>query len=235
MNLKLERPLVVIDLESTGLNPRYDRIVEVGALKVMPDGSRETYVQRVNPERPIPSAASAVHRITDEDVADAPAFRDIASQLFSFIRNCDLGGFNILGYDLPMLVAEFNRAGLQLDERQIKVIDAKVIFHKHEPRTLEAALNFYCQREHEDAHAALSDVLATYDVIEAQLGRYDDLPHDVKNLDEYCNPADESAVDRNGRLRWILNKDFPEDVKSIVRDAMRGRFPTPPENDGRID
>jgi DNA polymerase-3 subunit epsilon len=249
--------LAVLDLESTGLNPRYDRIVEVAVVKVHPDGRQEEYLRRVNPERPISSGALEVHGITDADVADAPAFRDIAGELFGFLRGCDLAGFGILTFDLPLLAAEFARVGITLDPRT-RVVDSKNVFHKKEPRTLSAALSFYCGTEHDEAHAALGDAKATYEVLVAQMDRYPDLPADVGALAEYCNPTVPDAVDPDGRLkwaggeiivnfgqktgislrelaenepgylRWILNKDFSPEVKAVVRDALDGKYPEPP-------
>jgi DNA polymerase-3 subunit epsilon len=258
MGLKLDRPLVVLDLESTGLNPRYDRIIEIGAIRLFPDGRQERFEQRVNPERPIPSPAAAVHGITDADVAQAPTFREIAGRLVSFLRNCDLAGFGIADYDLPMLTAEFARVGIVFGDWNMRVVDAKTIFHKREPRTLTAAYRFYCDKELVNAHSAIADVEATLAVIEGQIGRYPDLPAEVDKLDAFCNPPDRDAVDTGGRLRWVddevvidfgqkkglslrelarsepgylqwvLRKDFAEDVKAIVEDALNGKFPVRP-------
>jgi len=258
MRLKLTRPLAVLDLESTGLNPRYDRIVEIAVLKVMPDGTQCEYERRVNPERPIPRDAMAVHGITDADVATAPTFRDIAGEVCNFLRGCDLAGFSIRGFDLTLLAAELARVGAQL-EPGVRVVDAKTVFHKREPRTLSAALRFYCGGDHTDAHSALGDVRATLAVIEGQLAHYPDLPNTVAELDAYCNPAVAGGLDPDGRLkwadgevvinfgqksglslrslcenepgylRWILSKDFNDQVKAVVRDALAGRFPQAPD------
>jgi len=254
---ELQRPLVVLDLESTGLNPRYDRIVEVAALKLHPDGRRERFHRRVNPQRPMPPAAASVHGLTDAVLAKEPPFVSVAGELIGFLRGADLAGFGIAQFDLPLLRAEFARVGVTLAETDLRVVDAKVIYHRKEPRTLAAALRFYCNEEHADAHSAEADVRATLSVIEGQLARYPDLPRSVSELDRYCQPDREGAVDREGRLKWsagevvvnfgqksgvllrelaerepkylqwMLNRDFSPEVKAIVRDALNGKFPEP--------
>ena len=256
MKLQLKRPMVVRDLESTGLNPRYDRIIEVGAVKIHPDGRRESYEQRVNPERPIPAAAVAVHGIRQEDLAGEPTFRDIAGALGRFLRGADLAGFGIRQFDLPLLQSEFARVGIEIDPSTYRIVDAKTIFHKREPRTLEAALHFYCSDAHPEAHSAMGDALATAAVLEGQLERYPDLPQNIEALDALCYPRDPDAVDPDGKLRWsddeviidfgqkrgqslrelamhepsylrwILNKDFSEDVKRVIGLALEGKFLT---------
>ena len=255
MRLQLTAPLVFIDLESTGTNPRFDRIVEVAATKVFPDGHEESFAHLVNPERLIPPESTAIHGIKDADVAGAPAFREIAVELLRFVQGCGLAGYGIVRFDLPLLVTEFGRAGIEYAPDTTKVIDAQLIFFRREPRTLAAALQLYCGREHTDAHGAEADVRATIDVLLGQLVRYPDLPVDVEGLGHYCNPRDEDALVADNKLRWrgndvvicfgqmkgrtlrelakdnpaylkwILNKDFSEEVKSIVRDALNGRLP----------
>jgi len=255
MLVQLERPVVVLDLETTGTNPRFDRVVEIAALKIGPDGRRESLQFRVNPERPIPPEASAVHGITDSDVAQAPRFREIAAQVLRFLEDCDLAGFGIVRFDVPLLGQEFQRAGVEFSTRERRLIDAQRIFHLREPRTLAAALRFYCGKAHEDAHSAAADAEAAWEVLEAQCGRYPDLPRTIVELDRICNPRDPDALDEEGKLRWrddeaivafgqksgmtlrelaakepgylrwMLNKDFSPEVKDIISNAIEGKFP----------
>lgn len=172
MPLRLTRPLAVIDLETTGVNVGHDRIVEISIVKVYPDGSRETFTQRINPEMPIPAYSTAVHGITDEDVKDAPTFAQVGHKIAQMLRDCDLAGFNSNKFDFPLLVEEFLRAGIEFEIKGRRLIDVQNIFHKMEPRTLKAAYKFYCGTELENAHSAEADALATYEVLLAQVERY---------------------------------------------------------------
>lgn len=185
MNLKLYKPLCVFDLETTGTNVGKDRIVEICILKVNPDASRESKTWKVNPEMPIPKESSAIHGIYDEDVANAPTFKDIASKILEMISGADLGGFNSNRFDVPLLAEELLRAGLDFDLSKFKLVDAQTIYHKMEPRNLSAAYNFYCQKTLENAHSAEADVLATFEVLDAQVGHYENLPKEVAGLSEF--------------------------------------------------
>lgn len=185
MNLKLYKPLCVFDLETTGTNVGKDRIVEICILKVNPDASRESKTWLVNPEMPIPKESSAIHGITDDRVKDAPTFKDIASKVLEMISGSDLGGFNSNRFDVPLLAEELLRAGLDFDLSKFKLVDAQTIYHKMEPRNLSAAYNFYCQKTLENAHSAEADVLATFEVLDAQVGHYEDLPNEVAGLSDF--------------------------------------------------
>jgi len=185
MNLKLYKPLCVFDLETTGTNVGKDRIVEICILKVNPDASRESKTWKVNPEMPIPKESSAIHGIYDQDVAEAPTFKDIASKILEMISGSDLGGFNSNRFDVPLLAEELLRAGLDFDLSKFKLVDAQTIYHKMEPRNLSAAYNFYCQKTLENAHSAEADVLATFEVLDAQVGYYEDLPKEIAGLSEF--------------------------------------------------
>ena len=185
MNLKLYKPLCVFDLETTGTNVGKDRIVEICILKVNPDASRESKTWKVNPEMPIPKESSAFHGIYDEDVANAPTFKEIAGKILEMISGSDLGGFNSNRFDVPLLAEELLRAGLDFDLSKFKLVDAQTIYHKMEPRNLSAAYNFYCQKTLENAHSAEADVLATFEVLDAQVGHYEDLPKEVAGLSEF--------------------------------------------------
>lgn len=252
MKLNLKNPIVFLDLETTGIDVATDRIVEISLVKVMPDS--EEPIVRTRRIRPvddqgqtmhIPEEATAVHHITDADVADAPTFRQIAKSLAEHIKGCDLGGFNSNRFDIPMLAEEFLRAGVDIDLRKRKFVDVQTIFHKKEERTLSAAYKFYCGQDLEGAHSAEADTLATYEVIKAQLDKYPDLENDINFLSEYsCRTRN---VDYAGRIvlndkdvevfnfgkhrgvaveevfrkepsyyDWIMNGSFTLDTKQVV-------------------
>ncbi|MBN2360415.1 MAG: 3'-5' exonuclease [Deltaproteobacteria bacterium] len=257
--LKLTRPLAFIDLETTGANPFEDRIVEIAIVRLFPDGRRERFVSRVNPERSIPAAATRIHGIGDDDVRDQPKFAQLAPQVVQLLRGVDLGGFNVARFDLPLLFRELERARVKPPDEVRYVADAQVIFHRMEPRDLAAALRFYCGREHQGAHGALADAEAALDVLLAQIDRYAEgerrLPDRVEELDAISMRRDENFLDPDGKLvwdedeavigfgkhrgtslrklresapeylEWILRKDFSDEVKAIVRNAVRGEFP----------
>ena len=254
--LKLRRPLAFLDLESTGTSPRSDRIIEVAILKMLPDGESILRCRRVNPGVPIPPEASRVHGITDEMVAHEPPFHRYARGLRDFLADCDLAGFNINGFDLPLLLAEFRRAGVDFSLKGRAIIDVMEIFHTREPRHLAAAVEFYCGQTHPKPHAAQEDVLAAVQVLQGQLRRYPDLADQLQ--ERLANPSGADWVDAEGRfvwqdgvvvvnfgrhrgktldrlaaeepdyLRWILAGDFSAEVKQLARDALAGTFPSPP-------
>jgi DNA polymerase-3 subunit epsilon len=198
-NLQLTRPLAVFDIESTGVVPQRDRIVEIAVMKIMPDGSSRTTVRRLNPGMPIPPGATAIHGISDADVADCPTFKDVAKKIASDIEGCDLAGFNSNRFDIPVLAEEFLRAGVDIDLMKRKFVDVQVIYHKLERRTLSAAYKFYCDKDLEDAHTAEADTRATYEVLKAQLDHYpEELVNDINFLSEYsCHTKN---VDFAGRI-----------------------------------
>lgn len=198
MKLKLDRPVMFFDLETTGTDALHDRIVEISMIKVMPDGTDIQRTVRVNPGMPIPAEATAVHHITDADVADKPLFSQLAEGLAQSFRGCDLAGFNSNRFDIPLLAEEFARAGIDFDFNECRFIDVQTIFHKKEQRTLSAAYKFYCGKNLDDAHSANADTRATYEVLMAQLDRYDDLPNDMEKLSEYS--SQNKNVDLMGRL-----------------------------------
>lgn len=188
--LQLQRPIAFFDLETTGLDQAKDRIVEIAIVKWMPDGTVEEYEKRLNPEMPISRESSEIHGITNEDVADAPTFKEVAHEIAAFIKNCDLGGYNSNKFDLPVLAEEFLRAGHTVDFNKRKLIDVQQVFYKKEPRTLAAAYKFYCNRELENAHSALADVRATVDVLKAQLERYEDIGNTAESLHNFTGSGD---------------------------------------------
>jgi len=175
MKLQLKNPVIILDLETTGMNIAIDRIVEIALLKVNIDGSEEEKLMRINPEMPIPQEVSQIHGIYDEDVKDEPTFRQVAKTLAKFIEGCDLCGFNSNRFDIPLLAEEFLRADVDIDLKKHKFIDVQAIFHKMEKRTLAAAYKFYCQKDLVDAHSAMADTKATYEVLKAQLDMYKDV------------------------------------------------------------
>ncbi|MDR2913126.1 MAG: 3'-5' exonuclease [Alistipes sp.] len=252
MQLKLKNPIIFLDLETTGVDVAHDRVVEISLVKVLVGGDREVKTRRVNPEMHIPEGASAIHGIFDEDVRECPTFRAIAKSLAAYMEGCDLGGFNSNRFDIPMLVEEFIRAGVEVDFKRRKFVDVQNIFHIKEKRTLEAAYKFYCDKELENAHSAEADTIATYEVLEAQLDRYPDLENDVAFLAEFS--ARDNCVDYAGRVvydergvevfgfgkhkgrsvaevfakepsyySWMMDGDFPGYTKKVITEIrLRG-------------
>jgi DNA polymerase-3 subunit epsilon len=173
MNLHLKKPLAVFDLETTGINVVNDRIVEISILKVMPNGDKEVKTKRVNPTIPISAESSMIHGIYYEDIKDEPTFKQIAKEITKFLEGCDLCGFNVLKFDLPMLAEELLRAEVAFETKSRKIVDAQKIFHMMEPRTLHAAYKFYCDKNLENAHSAEADTIATFEVLDAQVKKYE--------------------------------------------------------------
>lgn len=198
MPLQLKRPIIFFDLETTGVNITHDRIVELSFIKVMPNGEEITKTRRINPEMPIPQEATAVHHITDEMVANEPTFKQIAKSLAEIFKGCDIAGFNSNRFDIPMLDEEFHRANVDFDFSKARFVDVQTIFHKKEPRTLVAAYRFYCDKDLEEAHSANADTRATYEVLKAQIERYEDLDGDIESLAKFANQN--RNVDLMGRL-----------------------------------
>jgi len=174
MDLNLTRPLAFFDLETTGTNVATDRIVEISIVKLTPDGSSEILTRRINPEMPISKESIMIHGITDLDVADCPTFKELAPELDKFLEDADLSGYNAIKFDIPLIVEEFLRAGIEFSLMNRNVVDVQNIFHKMEPRTLKAAYKFYCHKDLEMAHSAEADAVATYEILKAQLDFYKD-------------------------------------------------------------
>lgn len=201
--LSMTRPLVVFDIESTGVMPRKDRIIELAAIKLSPDGSEETKCWLLNPGVHIPEETSAIHGITDEIVKDCPTFKDKAEEISGFFRDADLAGFNSDRFDIPCLEAEFERAGVSFAASSRKHVDVQKIYHRMFPRDLTAAVREYLGRDHEGAHGAEADAKATLEVLKSQLERHAGaLPKSVDEMDAFLNPHDPLNADRNGMLRW---------------------------------
>jgi DNA polymerase-3 subunit epsilon len=253
LELKLKRPVVFLDLETTGINIATDRIVEISLLKISPNGKEQWITHRVNPEMPIPPKVTAIHGISDSDVADAPTFREIAKNLAAFLEGCDLAGYNAIKFDIPVLAEEFLRTNTDFNFRKRKYVDVQVIFYKKEQRTLAAALQFYCKKELENAHSAKADTAATYEVLKAQLDRYNDLENDIEKLAEFSafnNNADFAGriiIDENGveifnfgkhkgrpvevvfkeepaYYSWMMNGDFPLYTKKVLTEIKLRAF-----------
>lgn len=248
MQLNLRNPIIFFDIESTGLSVSHDRIVELSAVKVMPDGRKEVKTRRINPTIPISAEAMAVHGITDEDVKDCPTFKQIAKSLAEWMKGCDFAGYNSFKFDLPMLAEEFLRAGIDFDFRKRKMVDVQNIFHKMEQRTLVAAYRFYCDKDLTNAHSAEADTMATLEVLEAQLDRYGSaLENDITFLAEFsrrtkfADYAGRIAYDDNDRpvfnfgkhkgklvtdvlkaepsyYNWMMDGDFTLDTKKVLTD-----------------
>jgi len=250
LKLKLDRPLIVFDIESTGLNTRQDRIIELAAVRVEPDGTETSKCWLLNPGVKIPEETTKIHGITDEIVKDCPTFRDAAYEIEEFFRGCDLSGFNADRFDIPCLEEEFARAGLSFEGGSRRHVDVQRIYHKKEPRDLTAAVRFYCGRDHAGAHGAEADAQATLDVLKAQMEKYEDLPKTLAEMDEFLDPHDPLNADRRGMFRWqngelyvnfgqkkgtklsdmlarekkwlswFIKSDFPADARMIVNDLL---------------
>lgn len=253
--IPLDRPLVILDIEATGLSTRTDRIIELAAIRIDEDGTETRGYWLLNPTIDIPIETTAIHGIRDEDVKDQPTFKDKALEILMFFGEADLGGFNAGHFDIPLLQEEFKRAGIPFDIDRRRLLDAQKIFHAHEPRNLSAAVRFYCGHDHEDAHGAEADAEATLEVIRGEFAKYDDLPKDMDTLDRTYNPNDPLNADRRGMLRWvngvltinfgkkkgesvaelvksdpgflkwITKNDFPFDTREICENALKGIFP----------
>ena len=252
MELNLVKPIIFFDLETTGTDISKDRIVEICYIKVWPVGREMEYTKRINPGMHIPEGASAVHGIYDDDVKDCPTFKEVAREIANEFEGCDVAGFNSNRFDLPLLAEEFLRAQVDIDLSRLRAIDVQVLYHKREPRTLSAAYKFYCGQVLEDAHSALADTRATYEVLKAQLSHYDDMPNDMEALSKesaFTNNVDfagrivydangkevfnfgkykgmpvDAVLDRDpGYYGWMMNGDFSLNTKQVLtRIKLRG-------------
>ncbi len=202
MPLKLSRPLIFFDLETTGLDFKYDRIIEIGALKIHPDGRKEIFTRRLNPGMRIPAEIVALTGISNEDVANAPSFADTADEIENFFQGADLGGYNIARFDVKMLAEELKRTGRDLGIDSRSIVDAQVIFHLKEKRDLTAAYKYYCNKELKNAHSAEADAVATHEIFMAQLERYAELPSEVTGLHDFCRADRDRYVDSEGKFIW---------------------------------
>ncbi|AUC75719.1 3'-5' exonuclease [Olleya sp. Bg11-27] len=245
MSLNLTKPICFFDLETTGINITSDRVVEISILKVFPNGNKESKTWLVNPEMPIPAVVSAIHGVTDERVANEPTFKQLAPEISAMIKDADLAGFNSNRFDIPLLAEEMLRAELDFDMKGRVAVDVQTIFHKMEKRTLGAAYQFYCNESLENAHTAEADTLATYEVLKAQVERYDELENDTKFLAEFSshrkfadfagfigyNKEDKEVFafgkhkgklvldvleKEPGYFGWLLNADFPLYTKKVL-------------------
>jgi len=246
MNLKLEKPIVFFDLETTGVNIGTDRIVEISILKVFPNGNKESKTWLVNPEVEIPAEVTAIHGISNEKVVTEPTFKELAPKVNEMIAGCDLAGFNSNRFDIPLLAEELMRAGIDFDMNNRKAIDVQVIFHKKEQRTLGAGYEFYCGKILEGAHGAEADTNATYEILLAQIEKYDDLENSVDALSEFSThtkradfagfilfndkdqeifsfgkhrgrTVEEVLIENPGYNNWIQNADFPLYTKKVLQ------------------
>ena len=204
--IRLSKAVVFFDLETTGVSPERDRIVDMAFLRCEPDGRESVFASLVDPGAPIPPETTAVHGITDEMVRGQPRFQDLAGKLLDFIGDADLAGFGVLRFDVPMLAAELKRCGILFSLAGRNVVDALSIFHRREPRNLSAAYKFYCGQTLEGAHRAQADMKASSAVLWAQLERYADLPQDMAGLAAFCQERDAQSVDSQGKLVWRNGK-----------------------------
>ena len=253
MTLNLSKPICFFDLETTGINISKDRIVEISILKVYPNGKEERYTRLVNPTIPIPAEVTKVHGISDADVADKPTFKELAREIHNMIKDSDLAGFNSNRFDIPLLAEEMLRADLDFDMKNRMAVDVQTIFHKMEQRTLSAAYKFYCDKSLDDAHSAEADTFATYEVLKAQVARYEELENDTKFLAEFSsrkkfadfagfinfNKNGEECFsfgkhkgkkvvdvlnDEPGYFGWLLNADFPLYTKKVLTAIKLRQF-----------
>jgi DNA polymerase-3 subunit epsilon len=264
-NLHIERPIAFIDVETTGLNPYSDRIVELSILKIHPNGSKEYKSHRINPEIPIPAETTAIHGITDADVAGEPVFRQYARSIRDFLEDCDIAGFNVIKFDLPLLEAELARANVEFSRQGRYLVDSQVIYHQRDPRDLQAAYKKYCGKEMDKAHSAEEDAKATAEILDGQLETHRDLPRDVAGLHALCYKVKENIIDAEGKfiwaegeavcnfgrhkgrllreiavdypdyLEWVSRGDFSIEVQEIARKALYGEFPKPPESPKSVE
>lgn len=200
MKLTLTNSLAVFDLETTGLDVSKDRILEIAILKVHPDGTTEEYLKRVNPGIPIPTESSEIHGIYEKDIKDAPTFKEIASEVTAFIGDSDLAGYNSNKFDIPVLAEELLRVENDFNVANRKFVDVQNIFHKMEQRTLVAAYSFYCNKDLVNAHSALSDATATWEVLKAQIEKYETLTPTIEFLADYSQQGDFELLDFAGRI-----------------------------------
>jgi DNA polymerase III subunit epsilon len=213
MQLELKKPIVFFDLETTGLNIGSDRIVEISLLKITKDGKQDIMTQLINPEMPIPAETTAIHGISDADVSDKPTFRQLAKKILEFIGNADLAGYNVLRFDLPLLAEEFLRADILFDVSNRSVIDIQNIFHKMEPRNLSAAYKFYCNKELTNAHTAEADTIATYEVLLAQIEKYEG-----QSIEENGKITQPVVNDMNALGIFSVQKKFVDLAGHIVKN-----------------
>ena len=245
MNLKISKPICFFDLETTGVNVSLDRIVEISILKIFPNGNKESKTWLVNPGVPIPLEASNIHGITNDIVKNEPLFKMIASDIKSMINNCDLAGFNSNKFDIPLLAEELLRSEIDFSLDNVATIDVQNIFHKMEQRTLSAAYQFYCGKSLDNAHTSKADTLATYEVLESQIEKYDDLENNVSFLSDFSKrgknvdlagfikynednipcfsfgkhkgkTVDYVLENESGYFGWLLNADFPMYTKKVL-------------------
>ncbi|SEA34281.1 DNA polymerase-3 subunit epsilon [Arachidicoccus rhizosphaerae] len=253
MNITLNRPLAFFDIESTGVNPATDRIVELAIVRISPEAEKVRYRRLVNPGMPIPKESSDIHGITDEMVRDAPVFQQIAQEVADFLENCDLGGYNSNRFDVPLLVEEFLRTGVPFSLTGRRLLDVQKIYHKMEPRTLSAAYQFYCHKNLEDAHTATADVEATWEVLQAQIDKYPIIGDNLNSILQFTGEdkivdmarrfvyKDEEIIFNFGKYKgkaahlvfreepqyydWMMRGDFPLHTKQVVSEIFKQVFP----------
>ena len=254
-HVNLKKTLIVLDLETTGIWIDNDRIIDIAMIKCYVDGKQETYIKKVNPGIPIPARVTQLTGITDEDVKDAPAFKDIAPEVFEFLKDCDFAGFNVDKFDLPLLEREFRDAGIKFEWQKRKTYDAQKVYHLNEKRDLQAAYNFYCQKILNNAHSALCDAQATLEILRAQTIKYGK-EGEIESLGQFNYIKKTEFYDQerkfrwwNGKLymmfgryakkyslqdivkkdpdylEWIISADFSAEIKLLVEEALKGKFP----------
>jgi len=240
MKLNIQKPLAIFDLETTGLDVSVDRIVEIAILKISPDGKEEKYEKRINPEMPISAESTSIHGISNEDVKNCPTFSNLADEIAEFIGDADLAGFNSNKFDIPLLAEEFLRVSHPFKTGDRRFVDVQNIFHKMEQRTLVAAYKFYCDKDLTNAHSADADVIATYEVLKAQIERYEEVENDIEFLAEFSSQnrnkildfAGRIAEDENGEAIYNFGKHKGKTIAQIAESEpgyygwmLNGNFP----------
>jgi DNA polymerase-3 subunit epsilon len=263
MNLELTKPLAFFDLETTGLNIASDRIVEISVVKIMPNGDKEIKTKLINPTIPISKESIGIHGITDEKVKNKATFKEVANELNDFIAGCDLAGYNSNRFDIPLIAEEFLRAGIDFDVKSRNLVDVQNIFHKMEQRTLVAAYKFYCNKDLTDAHSAEADTTATYEILEAQVEKYENLKGDTHFLSEFSQMTknvdllgrfvyDENNIAvfnfgkhkgkavtdvlqrEPGYFSWMMNGDFPLYTKKVLKEIKASMKQVPKPAQQRV-
>ncbi|MBF0522333.1 MAG: 3'-5' exoribonuclease [Candidatus Omnitrophica bacterium] len=255
--MKIDKTIVVLDLETTGTWIEKDKIIEIAMIKLFVDGRTENYEKKINPQMPIPPAVTELTGITNEDVKTAPIFKEVAKEILDFIADADLAGFNVERFDLPVLERELIQAGQSFNWKIRKIYDAQKVYHVKEKRDLTAAYKFYCDKDLENAHSALADTQAVLEILKAQVHKYGQGSDSIKELDQFDYKTNAEFYDEDrkirwwngklymmfgkyarqyslqdvakkdpGYLEWILSADFSEEVKILMEDALKGKFPT---------
>lgn len=246
MNVQMSKPIIFFDIETTGLDISKDRIVEIYAKRIFPNQAEDEFYSKVNPEIHVPQQAVKVHGLSNDVLKNEPTFQQIGQKLFDFFQNCDVGGYNIIRFDVPFLIEEFLRNDFENPLEDANFADSMLIFHKMMPRNLAGALHYYTGEKLENAHSAKADVLATIEIFNSQLHRHSELPSNVKEIEKFSMNGrsvidfggyfvkdqsgdivfnfgkyrNKKALDHTDYLDWMLNNDFPIQTKQFIQSLL---------------